>query len=57
MSDPIDKDALRAEMERLKQTPDVKAYHQARAKLAGASGTGAAKARPQRKKVVDAATK
>lgn len=27
---PINKDALRAEMERLKQTPDVRAYHIAR---------------------------
>lgn len=33
MSEPIDTAALRAEMERLKQTPDVRAYHQAKARL------------------------
>lgn len=51
----IDLQALRAEMERLKQTPDVKAYHRVKAQVMGASGTGASKARPQKKKVDSAA--
>lgn len=55
MSDPIDLASLRAEMERLKQTPDVRAYHKARAILAGASGRGECKA--HRKKKVAKSTK
>lgn len=49
--DPIDTDALRRELAELKERPDVKRYHHIRARLAGASGTGASKARPQHKKV------
>ncbi len=51
----IDLAALRAEMERLKQTPDVKAYNRVKAQIMGASGRGACKARPQKKKEVDTA--
>jgi len=43
--DPIDTAALRRELAELKERPDVKRYHHIRARLAGASGTGEAKAK------------
>jgi len=50
MSEPIDIDALRRELDRLKQTPDVKAYHSTKARLMGASGRGKKKNQPKRAK-------
>lgn len=53
MSEPttIDTAALRAEMERLKQTPDVKAYHHVKARLMGAAGKGTKKHRESKVKL------
>lgn len=44
-TEPIDLDALRRELTELKEKPDVKRYHHVRAKIAGASGNGEAKAK------------
>ena len=54
MKPKIDLEALRKEMNRLKETPDVKAYHKARATLAGASCRGEKKAYWKGKKKIDA---